>query len=157
MAAPISGSYSFLNVSAAISGPGGSFSISAAGVSDGGIRIAMEGDKDRMTIGAGGAGMHSLIASNAGRITVSLLKTAPGNAQMNQLYRHQKSSAAYWGQNVITINNPVTGDAITCTDCSFVKQPDVVYTPEGGMMEWAFNSVDIDEVLGNTFQNTGIL
>lgn len=157
MAAPLSGTYSFLNVSAAFAGDGGNFPISAAGVGDGGIRIAMAGDKNRMTIGAAGDGMHSLIASNAGRVTVSLLKTAPGNAQMNQVYRHQKSSGATWGNNVITINNAVTGDAITCSGCAFVKQPDVVYAPEGGMMEWAFDCVSIDEVLGNSFQNTGIL
>jgi hypothetical protein len=156
MAAPQSGVYSFLNVSAAITGPGGSFSISSAGVGEGGVRISMVGDKNRMNIGAAGDGMHSLIAAKAGRVTVSLLKTAPGNAQMNQIYRFQQTSAAYWGQNIITISNPVTGDAVVCSACAFVKQPDIAYTTEGGMMEWAFDSINIDEVLGNSYQNTGI-
>ena len=156
MAAPNSGTYSFLSVTAAIAGPGGSFSLSSAGVGDGGIRIAMAQDKNRMNIGAAGDGMHSMIAAKAGRITVSLLKTAPGNAQMSQLYRYQQNTPSTWGQNVISIANPVTGDAINCSACAFVKQSDIVYSTEGGMNEWIFESINIDEVLGNSFSNTGL-
>jgi hypothetical protein len=59
------GVYSFLDVSATISGPGGTFSIgSDAGVAEEGITTAYTGEKNTMTIGADGAGMHSLHAGS---------------------------------------------------------------------------------------------
>lgn len=156
MTTPKSGVYSFIDVVASIAGPGGSFDIASSGLSDEGARIAMTGDKNTMTVGANGDGMHSLHASNSGRVTVSLLKTGIGNAQLNQLYNYQKTSSANWGQNVLTLTNPVTGDSVTCTAGAFVKQSDLGYGTEGGMNTWAFDFVDIDEILGNGYQVTGL-
>lgn len=156
MAAPKTGFYSFLGISFAFTGPGGSFTVSNAGIGDGGIRISMAGDKNRMSIGAAGDGMHSLIASKAGRLTVSLLKTANGNAILNQIYRFQSASASRWGQNLMTLTDVVRGDLIIASSCAFVRQTDLVYAPEGNMNEWAFDSTDIDETLGNSYQDTGI-
>jgi hypothetical protein len=151
------GVYSFLDVQASISGPGGSFALESAGVSDEAIRVAMDGPKNTKTMGANGDGMHSLHASKGGKITVSLLKTAPGNAQMNQLYNFQQTSAANWGQNTITVKNPVTGDSVTAVAGAFVKQSDLGYSTDGNLNTWEFDFVQIDEVLGNGLNPTGLV
>lgn len=148
-----SGVYSFLDVQASIKGPGGDFDISSGGVSDESIRITMAADKNAMVIGANGAGMHSLKATKAGRITISLLKTGTGNAQMNVLYRYQSQSSAYWGQNILKVTNPVSGDDIVAVAGAFIKQSDLGYSSEGGLNVWAFDFVEIDQVLGNGLQN----
>ena len=150
----ISGTYSFQDVQASIVAPSATFDIKSAGVAPEGIRVAMLADKDTMTIGAAGDGMHSLSASKAGRVQITLLKTAPGNAMLNALYRYQSLSAATWGLIQLSIMNPVTGDSVTAAGGAFVKQSDLGYAAEGGFNVWAFNFVDIDEVLGNGFQPT---
>lgn len=159
MADPIavSGTYSFLDVLASMSGPGGSFDIKGMGIAAEGIRFSYTTDKDIMTVGAGGAGMHSLRAGNEGTVTISLLKIAPGNALLNQLYNYQKQSSAYWGQLQLSAANPVSGDSITCLNGGFRKAPDVVYDVAGPVMVWEFHFVQIEEILGNGFQNTGLL
>lgn len=156
MAGVQSGVYTFLDVQVAIKGPGGNFDIASSGVSDEAVRIAMKADKNTMVTGANGDGMHSLRASNAAGLSISLLKSATGNAQLNQLYRYQKTSAAYWGQNIVTISNPVTGDAMIFTGGAFAKQTDIGYSSEGGMNVWPFDFIDSDQVLGNGLQATGI-
>jgi hypothetical protein len=149
------GTYSFLDVNASISGPGGTFSLSGAGLSDEGITVAPATDKNVMSIGANGDGMHSLRATTAVRLTVSLLKTGNGNAQLNALYRSQSMSSAYWGQNTITVTNPVTGDVIICTGCAFVKQTDLGYRSEGGSNVWAFDCIASEQILGDSYQTQG--
>jgi hypothetical protein len=139
--------YSFLDVNAAINGPGGSFSLSDGGVANEGITTAMAGDKNTMTAGANGDIMHSLHASRAGRITVRVLKTGIVNSQLSKLYNYQTTSSAYHGQNTIRIANPATGDVITGKQMAFVKLPDNVNAAEGNVMEWAFDGL-IDQVLG---------
>ena len=156
MAALLSGTYSFLDVTCAITGPGIHADLSDPGYSGEGIKIANVSEKDVMTIGAGGAGMHSLVASKAAKVTISLLKTGPGNAMLNQAYNFQTTSSANHGQNTITVVNPVSGDNITLQGGAFAKEPDLTYAIEGGMVEWEFNFVQRDSILGNGFQNTGI-
>jgi gentisate 1,2-dioxygenase len=109
-----------------------------------------------MTTGANGDVMHGLKATQSGRITISLLKTATGNALFNQMYRYQATSSAFWGRNILTIANPVTGDAIVASAGAFVKHTDIGYSAEPGMNVWAFDFGVIAEVLGNGLQNTGI-
>lgn len=154
--AGLNGTYSFLDIQAAISGPGGDFDLGASGVSEEGITITMTSDKNAMAIGANGDGMHSLRAGEAGRITISLLKTAPGNSQLNKLYNHQKQSSGYWGQNQLTITNPVSGDRIVATEGAFVRHADIGYRTEGGMNVWTFDFIDIDKTLGNNYRDGGI-
>jgi hypothetical protein len=156
MTTPQSGVYSFLDVQATFTGPGGTFDIASAGVAEEAIRLDMIADKNVMTIGANGDGMHSLRASKAGRVTLQLLKTASANALLSQVYAFQQSSSANWGQNQITITNPVTGDSITCQDGAFVRQSPIGYASEGGINTWTFDFIEIDEILGNGFQNTGL-
>ena len=156
MANVISGTYSFLDVQAAFVGGGFSFDLKGSGLGSEGIKITMNDDKDAMVIGAAGDGMHSLRASRSGRVTITLLKTGPGNAMMNQVYNYESLSSAFWGQNQITITNPVSGDNITCQDGAFLKQPEITYSTDGAMNVWEFNFVQIDQILGNNFQATGL-
>lgn len=141
--------YSFLNVQASITGPGGAFSLGAGSANaEEGITTAFAGEKNTMTMGADGAGMHSLHASNAGKITLRYLKTSPVNAQLSALYRFQKANSANWGQNVIKVSDTQRGDVVSAKQCAFTKHPDLTYAVEGGMIEWEFDVITLDELIG---------
>jgi hypothetical protein len=142
--------YSFLDCVAAINGPGGSFSLgNGAGNSEEGITVAMGEDKNTMTIGADGSGMHSLHAGKSGTVTIRLLKTSPTNKKLMEMYNYQTSSSANHGQNNISVRNPVRGDSATCREAAFKKMPDFVNAKDGGTVEWSFDTVYIDEKLGD--------
>lgn len=141
--------YSFQDVHATLVGPTGFVELGyGAGVGEEGISIEMEGDKNTMTIGADGEGMHSLHASKAGTITVRLLKTSPTNAKLQAMYTAQTLSSSLHGQNLITITNPVSGDVTTARSCAFKKKPTITYKKDGDVMEWQFDSIKIDSILG---------
>lgn len=141
--------YSFLDVLAAIVGPGGSFQLgSGAGAAEEGITVDPSADIDVMTIGADGQGMHSLVANKGGRLVIRLLKTSPVNAQLQAMLAFQRTSGANHGQNTITITNRQSGDAITGQMAAFAKQPTISYAKEGGMIEWEFNAILTDVGLG---------
>lgn len=141
--------YSFLDVHASITGPGGSFQLgSSSGVAEEGITISDTEDRSTMTIGADGSGMHSLHAGKSGQVAIRLLKTSPLNAQLEALFNAQAASSASWGQNTITINDIARGDVITCREVAFMKRPDIVYSKDGNTNEWTFAAIKIDRVLG---------
>lgn len=131
--------YSFLNIQAALVGPGGSFPLgSGVGAAEEGITSAMSEEKNTATAGADGEIMHSLHASNLGRLTVRLLKTSPVNAQLSTLYNFQRSTPSLWGQNIITVTDAVRGDVVTGTTMAFVKHPDISWAKDGNTVEWEF-------------------
>lgn len=141
--------YSFVDVSAAIVGPGGSINLGmGAATSEEGISIESSEDKNVMTIGADGSVMHSLIAAEAANVSIKLLKTSPTNAALQNLYNFQTSSSLYHGKNTITIRNPITGDSITLSEVAFSKRPAITYAKEGGMIEWAMHCGKTTQVLG---------
>ena len=141
--------YSFLDVVASIAGAGGSINLaSGAGSAEEGITIEAAEDKNIMTIGADGAGMHSLVANEASTVTVRLLKTSPVNAMLGQMYNQQTRSSTLHGSNVITIRDISRGDTITLTSVAFKKRPAINYAKEGGTMEWTFDAIYTDTVLG---------
>lgn len=141
--------YSFLDVVAALVGPGGAINLGAgAGNSEEGITITPTEDIDTMTIGADGSVMHSLHANKSGSVTVNLLKTSPVNQRLALMYALQTASGANHGQNTISISNTTTGDVVTCQQVAFKKAPDLTYSKEGGMNEWSFNAGIIDRSLG---------
>lgn len=147
MSTPVT--YSFLDVHAAISGPGGGFSIgSGAGVAEEGISLEPNEDIDTLTIGADGEAMHSLSANKSAKCTIRLLKTSPINAQLQAMLAFQRSSSVAHGQNTISVTNPVSGDAITLQQTAFARQPTVTYSKVGDMLEWSFNSGKADFGLG---------
>lgn len=142
--------YSFLNVSASIAGPGGLLNLAAgAAVAEEGITIEAIEDKNVMTIGADGQGQHSLIASDACSFTVRLLKTSPVNAGLMIMYDLQSATSALWGQNVLTITDSARGDFTIIQKAAFKKKPTLTYAKEGGFMEWTFDGISANSVLGN--------
>jgi hypothetical protein len=142
------GSYSFLSVSARISGPGGSIAIgNTAGSSDEGIKTSFEDDKNTTTTGADGSIMQSLHASQTGEIVVTLLKTSPVNQLLEKMFNFQRNSAANWGQNVIRVHDSVRGDVVTGRQMAFTKFPDNAWAKDGNTLEWRFKGV-VNEILG---------
>lgn len=131
--------YSFTDVGASITGPGGSFSIgSGAGNSEEGITIDNVEEKNAALVGADGTIMHSLRAGNLANVTIRLLKTSPVNALLANLYNFQKSSSAFWGQNVITVTDVIRGDIENLSLVAFRKPPPNTYAKDGNIMEWEF-------------------
>jgi len=142
-------SYSFQNVVAAIAGPNGNVQLGVgAGVSEGGITVAMRGAKNTLTVGADGSGMNSLHADNSGTVTVRLLKTSPINALLMAMYNADRSSSIVWGKNTITIRDFARGDNVTCSSCAFQKAPDITWDKEGAMVEWTWDATRVEERLG---------
>lgn len=140
--------YSFLNIVAAIAGPGAAFSLgSGSAVAEEGITIAPNEDKNVMVIGADGKGQHTLIASNGGVITMRFLKTSPTNGLLQLAYDFQAASSALWGQNVITVVDTARNELTTCQSCAFKKKPELVYDKAGPMIEWTWDSLAINSIL----------
>ena len=141
--------YSFLDVTATLVGPGGALSLGAgAGASEEGITVESTGEMGTMMIGADGSGQHSLSGDKSGRIVVRLLKTSPVNAQLNAMAQFQRASADAYGQNTLVITDTSRGDVVTCRQVAFAKQPSLTFGREAGMNEWEFNAVIIDPALG---------
>lgn len=141
--------YSFMSVHASLTGPTGRVDMGyGAGVAQEGISVKKADDKDKMLVGADGEGMHSLSAAKHGTLTVRLLKTSPVNAKLMAMYNAQSIDQRLWGQNVIVINNPAGSDLVSARQVAFKKTPDLEYAEEGQLVEWEFNAIKIDEVLG---------
>ena len=101
-----------------------------------------------MVVGAGGQGMHSLVANKSARVTIRLLKTSPTNAALSTMVAFQRTSAVNHGQNLIAISNKGLGDHITCQQVAFAKIPTINYKAEGDFVEWELHSVNTDVALG---------
>lgn len=142
------GAYSFLEIKAAIEGPGGAFPISGTGNAEEGIAVEPTGDKNVMTVGADGEVMHSLKADKSGTVTVNLLRSSQTNAQLKSMYNLQTTNARLHGKNTIVITNMASGDVITCRHCAFAKDPANAYATEGGTIAWTFHAGKIDGLLG---------
>ena len=141
--------YSFLNISCTMIGPGVVANLAAgAAVAEEGITVEPSEDKNQMTIGADGKGQHSLIASDACTITIRLLKTSPQNALLMAAYDLQSVSSALWGQNVFTLVDSGRSDLTVVQSAAFKKKPVLTYAKEGGMMEWTFDGISANTVLG---------
>lgn len=141
--------YSFNDVVAAITGPGGAINLaSESGSAQEGITVEMVEDKNIMTVGADGAVMHSLLATRAATVTVRLLKTSPVNAVLQGMYNLQTRSSAVHGRNVITIQDIARGDNITLSKVAFKKAPVLTFAREGGNNEWTFDAGEVTTVLG---------
>jgi len=145
----MSGPYSFKDVQATILGPTGFVNIGyGSASSDEGITIEMAGDKNTMLIGADGEGMHSLHADKSGTVTVHLLQTSPTNAKLQAMYDAQTLNSSLHGENVITVRNVASGDTITCRQVAFKKSPQKNYKKDGSVLEWVFDAIKIDAILG---------
>lgn len=142
--------YSFLDVTAALTGPGGAITLgSGSGAAEEGIDIETSVDLNNMQIGADGSGQHSLSADKSGRVTVRLLKTSPTNQQLMQMATFQRSSSALHGQNTLVISDTARGDVVSCRQVAFKKIPNLTYASQAGINEWTFDAVLIDPALGS--------
>lgn len=142
--------YSFLNVNCTLAGAGGVLNLAAgAAAAEEGITIEPVEDKNVMTIGADGKGQHSLIASDAVKVTVRLLKTSPLNAALMIMYDLQSASSALWGQNIFTIVDSGRSDYTVVQSAAFKKKPTLTYAKEGGIMEWEFDGISANSILGS--------
>jgi hypothetical protein len=140
--------YSFLDITASISGSGGSFSLKGGNAPEG-ITVVADNDTTETVTGADGAIMHSLMEQGkTATVTVTLLKTSPVNAQLQQLYNSQSQSSATWGDNVISISDIVRGDDITVSDAAFIRQADANYAASAGTMAWTFRGKITSKTLG---------
>lgn len=141
--------YSFLDTAATLTCPDATIDLGyGAGVAKEGITFAPTGDKNTMTIGADGEGMHVLHADNSGVITVRLLKTSPTNAKLMNLYNLQKANTKKWGKNTITHNHSGSGDNGTAALCAFKKVPNLEYADAAGLVEWTFDTIKMNAKLG---------
>lgn len=145
----MSGAYSFMDISASMTGPTGVIDLGyGSGNSDEGIVVTMSEAKNTMTTGADGEVMHSLHAGKSGTVTVNLLKTSPVNKKLSVMYNAQSLSSALWGNNVIVLRNKASGDIVTARACAFQKQPDWNNPKVAGIVAWVFDAGKIDELLG---------
>ena len=96
-------SYSFLDVQASIYGPGGNVSLAGdeAGVEQGGITVTPAGERSKMTVGADGSVMHSLLGDKSGTVSVKLLKTSSVNAALQIMYNLQPTTGAQHGMQTL--------------------------------------------------------
>ncbi|QPQ09016.1 DUF3277 family protein [Klebsiella michiganensis] len=141
--------YSFIDVSASLTGPTGSIDLGYGSAnSEEGITVAMTEAKNTMTVGADGEVMHSLHAGKSGTITVTLLKTSLVNKKLSLMYNAQSQSSATWGNNVIVIRNKASGDITTARSCAFQKQPDHANAKVGNTVSWVFDAGKVDQLLG---------
>ena len=142
--------YSFLNINCTIAGPGGILNLAAgAAAAEEGITIEAVEDKNVMTIGADGKGQHSLIASDAVTLTVRLLKTSPLNEGLMKMYNAQSVTSSLWGVNTFTIVDSVRNDYTVIQQAAFKKRPTLTYAKEAGIMEWVFDGIAANSLLGS--------
>ncbi len=143
------GTYSFLDVTASLTGPTGVIDLGAGSANgEEGITVAMAGEVNTMVSGIDGEVMHNLHADKTGSIKVSLLKTSPVNKKLSLAYNAQVQSSATWGKNVIMIRNTASGDITTARSVAFKKLPDYTNGKDGGTVSWEFDCGKIDQVLG---------
>lgn len=142
--------YSFLDVQAALVGPGGSIQLGAGSANaEEGITIEPVSEMNKMTIGSDGTPMHSLSADKSGRIVMRYLKTSPTNQKLTAMMNFQRTSSTNHGQNTLTITNIVSGDVYTCQAVAFAHVPNNTYAKDANMIEWNFDAGIIDPSLGS--------
>lgn len=142
--------YSFLDVTATIVGPNVTTTLgSGSGNAEEGITVAFNEDQSTMTIGADGSGMHSIHGGQAGAISVRLLKSSPTNKILEAAYYAERANPSAAGQNTIVISWLGGGDVYSGRQCAFRKFPDNSYGKDANMLEWAFNVINLNALLGN--------
>lgn len=142
--------YSFLDVTASLSGPTGVIDLGfGSGNAKEGITVSLANARNTMTVGADGEVMHSLKADASGTVTVRLLYTSAANAALQAMYDAQALSSSLWGSNIITIRNKGNNEITTCRSVAFQKQPDRNYAEEGQIVEWVFDCGKINTISGS--------
>lgn len=132
--------YSFLNVSCSLVGPGGSVSLGAdgGGIAEEGITFEPIEDIGTMTVGAGGDVMHSLHAGRPGTATIRLLKTSDNNSVLSQLFSYQAADSTLWGQNTITLTDTSLDTSVSAYYVAFRRHAPLTFSKDGNLNEWNF-------------------
>ncbi len=142
--------YSFAEVTCAIEGPGGRFSLSEGNVADEGISIEMTDDKSTMTTGG-----HPWWDALPPREPFRPDHDPPIEEQPHQQIADRFVSEAIGKQRSLGSKYYLIGQfglagrPYLCAQCAFVRMPTNNNAKDGGTMEWTFNSLDIDSVLGD--------
>jgi hypothetical protein len=137
--------YSFKDCKASIAGPAGNMQIGmGAGTADEGITFERAEDRNAILTGSDGSVMHSLHAADHGTVRVRLLKTSTTNGKLMDMYKSQRRSSSFWGQNVITLQDTVRGDKVKATDVAFTGEPALTYGKAGNVNEWTFAAGHIE-------------
>jgi len=146
---PSTSSYSFRDISASISGPGGTLQLaSGIGTADEGISFEKAEDRNTMTPCADGYVMHSLHAARAGLVRVRLLKTSVTNGLMMDLFKATGTTARTWGAHVISLEDRVRGEKVVASRVAFSGEPALMYGKQGNVHEWTFHAGHIESSLG---------
>lgn len=146
----MSNTYSFKDVKATLVGPGGFITLGeGSAAAEEGITLTPTGDKSAMQVGADGEGIHSLYADKSGQITCRFLKNSPTNQLLSAMFAFQTSNSAAHGGNTLVVNDTNRGDVWTCTQVAFKKRPDVSYAKDADVIEWIFDAVKMEMVLGS--------
>jgi hypothetical protein len=64
------------------------------------------------------------------------------------MYDAQTIASQLHGQNVITVTNSKSGDVTVGRECAFKKKPDLNYRKDGDIVEWVWDAIKIDTILG---------
>ena len=141
--------YSFLEVHAAIDGPGGNIQLgNGAGVAEEGITVERIEDANTMVTGADGTPMHSLHAANAGTIRIRFLKTSLTNALLMDMWKFQRVASSRHGNNTVTIRDTHRGDVVLCRQVAFTGPPSLTWAKVGQMLEWTLHAGYVDPTIG---------
>lgn len=141
--------YSFTDVAGSINGPGGQIPFGMGyGLAEEGITFEQIEAKNKMMTGVEGNALHSMIANDAAKCTIHVLKTSPLNASLNAMYEVQKANPGSWGTNVITTANPITGDQYTGSQGAFKQRPANSYAKDPNQIAWEFDIGTLYVVLG---------
>jgi hypothetical protein len=142
-------SYSFKDITASLAGAGLFANLGAdSAAAEEGITVAPIDDKNIMTIGAGGSGIHSLRADDSAIITVRLLKSSPSNFILMGAYNFQKQSSLNWGKNTLTLRDVARGDFLVAQQVAFARVPDLEFGTEAQPVEWIFHAIKLLPILG---------
>lgn len=142
--------YSYTDVLAAISGPGGQFTLGGpdTAAAEEGITITWGEENNTQNIGADGSVMNSMHASRAGSVTFRYQLASPIRKPLSDLWTFQRQSSIFWGRNVITIEQVALQDVFNLSGCAFVRFATTTYPKIGTMQEWEFHVGVIDPRLG---------
>ena len=145
--------YSFQDCKVTLVATGVMINVGAgAGVAKEGIEFNPVGEKNTMTIAADGEGMHSLRADKSGNVIIRLLKTSPANAKLMAAYDLQAMSSTLWGTNLIRASNSAVGDLHVARGCAFKRKPNMKNAEDADIVEWHFDAIKIDSILGTYSQ-----
>lgn len=141
-----------------ISGPGGWVLLGLSqdeqqGVAEEGISVERVEDRNSQLRGTSGEVINLLSASMAGVIRVRLLKTAPSNGVLMEMFKIQRGDGSRWSKNLISIEDKTRGDKLVAAEAAFMGEPVIVWGKIATVQEWVFLAGSIDETLAGVKTN----